>query len=105
MVALVGIGGMLNGDMQDWPGLIGGGVITGRARLAIWPPRNEQRCPSSSVQTDQSWQFDAHARTHAHLASGLRFHLKQTDRSGSSSTKVSLAQQIDLYIGIARSRS
>lgn len=54
MVALVGIGGMLNGDTQDWLELSGGGVIAGRAKVAIWPPRNEQRYQPSSVRTDQS---------------------------------------------------
>lgn len=82
MVALVGIGGMLNGDTQDWPELSSGGEITGRAKITIWPPRNEQRHQPFSQygQTSRDNSMHTHARTYTSRLT-TTFSVLGTDRS------------------------
>lgn len=72
---------MLNGIEQDWLEAVGGGKTEGRAKISIWPPRNEQRCPLPSVQADQSRQVDAYARLVRH---DYVFSSGQADWSGFS---------------------
>lgn len=66
-VPVTPIGRLVSAAPPDWPRAVRGGGSGGRGRVAIWPPRDEQRrrSASRSVRADQSRQPDA--TTHARL--------------------------------------